>query len=302
MGKKTKVALAIAAASAAIWAGSKAVVKPQKRQTKNLLQGKPLIFAHRGGAHLAPEHSILAFDKAAELGVDGFYVDLRLTKDEEIIAFTDETLERTSTAIGFVKDFTLAELQEINFGVKFEDLEGHQPFANEQISVATLQEILQKYQDKKFILNIQDSPDTYEGSLIPSKLWRIIEEFNLAPQVVVTSPYNEQIERFNLYAQNQIVLGAGEGEATKAYTSFTSQFGHLFSPKADVFIVPTKSALILFDSAKFMQFLNGLNVAIFFKEVNDLVAMSRLLRTGSQGIITDRPDLAQPVLLKYKEA
>ncbi|MCT6923990.1 glycerophosphodiester phosphodiesterase family protein [Metasolibacillus sp.] len=301
MGKKAKVALAIAAASAAVWAGSKAVAKPQKRQVKELLQGKPFIFAHRGGAHLAPEHTLLAFDKAAELGVDGFYVDLRLTKDEEIIAFTDETLERTSTAIGFVKDFTLAELQEINFGEKFEDLEGHKPFVNEHVTVVTLQKLFETYPDKKFILNIQDNPDTYEGSLIPSKLWRIIEEFNLAPQVIVTSPYQEQIDRFNLYAQNQIVLGANEGEATKAYTSFTSQFGHLFNPKVDVFTIPTKSALIAFDSTKFIQFLNGLNVAIFFKEVNDLVAMSRLLRTGSQGIVTDRPDLAQPILLKYKD-
>ncbi|WPK12069.1 glycerophosphodiester phosphodiesterase family protein [Lysinibacillus louembei] len=301
MGKKAKVALAIAAASAAVWAGSKAVAKPQKRQVKELLQGKPFIFAHRGGAHLAPEHTLLAFDKAAELGVDGFYVDLRLTKDEEIIAFTDETLERTSTAIGFVKDFTLAELQEINFGEKFEDLEGHKPFVNEHVTVVTLQKLFETYPDKKFILNIQDNPDTYEGSLIPSKLWRIIEEFNLAPQMIVTSPYQEQIDRFNLYAQNQIVLGANEGEATKAYTSFTSQFGHLFNPKVDVFTIPTKSALIAFDSTKFIQFLNGLNVAIFFKEVNDLVAMSRLLRTGSQGIVTDRPDLAQPILLKYKD-
>lgn len=301
MGKKAKVALAIAAASAAVWAGSKAVAKPQKRQVKELLQGKPFIFAHRGGAHLAPEHTLLAFDKAAELGVDGFYVDLRLTKDEEIIAFTDETLERTSTAIGFVKDFTLAELQEINFGEKFEDLEGHKPFVNEHVTVVTLQKLFETYPDKKFILNIQDNPDTYEGSLIPSKLWRIIEEFNLAPQVIVTSPYQEQIDRFNLYAQNQIVLGANEGEATKAYTSFTSQFGHLFNPKVDVFTIPTKSALIAFDSTKFIQFLNGLNVAIFFKEVNDLVAMSRLLRTGAQGIVTDRPDLAQPILLKYKD-
>lgn len=301
MGKKAKVALAIAAASAAVWAGSKAVAKPQKRQVKELLQGKPFIFAHRGGAHLAPEHTLLAFDKAAELGVDGFYVDLRLTKDEEIIAFTDETLERTSTAIGFVKDVTLTELQEINFGEKFEDLEGHKPFVNEHVTVVTLQKLFETYPDKKFILNIQDNPDTYEGSLIPSKLWRIIEEFNLAPQVIVTSPYQEQIDRFNLYAQNQIVLGANEGEATKAYTSFTSQFGHLFNPKVDVFTIPTKSALIAFDSTKFIQFLNGLNVAIFFKEVNDLVAMSRLLRTGAQGIVTDRPDLAQPILLKYKE-
>ena len=38
MGKKTKLALAIAAASAAAWAGSKAFMKPQKREGKEVLQ------------------------------------------------------------------------------------------------------------------------------------------------------------------------------------------------------------------------------------------------------------------------
>ena len=51
MGKKTKIALAIAAASAAAWAGSKAISKPQQREGKQALQfERPIILAHRGGA------------------------------------------------------------------------------------------------------------------------------------------------------------------------------------------------------------------------------------------------------------
>ena len=53
MGKKTKLALAIAAASAAAWAGSKAFIKPQKREGKEVLSRiAPVVLAHRGGAKL----------------------------------------------------------------------------------------------------------------------------------------------------------------------------------------------------------------------------------------------------------
>ena len=70
---------------------------------------------------------------------------------------------------------------------------------------------------------------------MPSKLWRLIEELQAEHRVVVTSFYGEQIDRFNLYAQNQVALGAGESDVRKAFASFSSQFGHLYHPKVDVF-------------------------------------------------------------------
>lgn len=300
MGKKTKVALAIAAASAAAWAGTKAMSKPQKREDKEVLIGRPFVIAHKGGSHLAPEHSMLGFEKSAELGVDGFQVDIRLTKDEEIVLFSDETIERTSTSSGFIKDYTLAELKQINFGANFECLDGNKIYEEDHIDVVTLREVLEKYTDKVFVIDMKDNPDTYEGSLMPSKLWRLIEELGVSNQVIVTSAYSEQIDRFNLYAQNRVALGAGDAEITKAYTAFTSQFGHLYNPKVDVFVIPLKSSVMNFDSPKFIQFLKDLNVPVIFKGVNDLVTMSRLTRTGAQGVITDRPDLAQPLLQKYQ--
>src|SRR4051794_30022238 len=58
MGKKTKVALTIAAAGVAAWAGSKAVAKPQVRPEKEALQyGHPIVLAHRGGSIIAPENT-----------------------------------------------------------------------------------------------------------------------------------------------------------------------------------------------------------------------------------------------------
>lgn len=299
MGKKTKVALAIAAASAAAWAGSKAISKPQKREGKEALQfGRPIVLAHRGGAHLAPEHSMLAFEKAAELDVDGFVVSIRLTKDEEIIAFHDATVDRTTDGSGYVKDLTLADLHQLNHGYNFECLNGNTPYRDEQVSAVTLREILEKFEDKLIIIDIKDGPDTYEGSLMPSKLWRLIDELGVQNHVVVTSFYSEQIDRFNLYAQNRVALGAGDADVKKAITAFTSQFGHLYSPKVDVFEVPLKSGVFNYDSPKFVKFLSDLNVPLLYSGINDLMTMSRVVRNGAVGIITDRPDIAQTILQK----
>ncbi|WP_431029372.1 glycerophosphodiester phosphodiesterase family protein [Lysinibacillus sp. LZ02] len=300
MGKKTNIALAIAAASAAVWAGTKAVAKPQKREDKDVLSStRPIVLAHHGGAHLAPEHSMLAFEKAVQSGVDGFKVDVRLTKDEEIILFHDASTERLTGVSSSVKDLTLAELRELNIGENFECLEGNYPYKNEKVEVVTLRKLLETFPEKVVYIDIKDAPDTYEGSLMPSKLWRLLEELQATNRIIVSSNYSEQADRFNLYAQNRVALGAGDADITKAYTSFTSQFGHLFNPKVDVFEVPLKSNVMNFDSPKFIKFLSDLNCHVLYTGINDLVTMSRLVRSGATGIITDRPDIAETLLKKY---
>ncbi|CAM5451272.1 Glycerophosphodiester phosphodiesterase OS=Lysinibacillus sphaericus OX=1421 GN=LS41612_18490 PE=4 SV=1 [Lysinibacillus sphaericus] len=232
MGKKTKIAIAIAAASAAAWAGSKAISKPQQREGKQALQfDRPIILAHRGGAHLEPEHTMLAFEKSAQLGVDGFEIDIRLTKDEEIIVFHDATVDRTTEGYGAVSEMTLEEINALNHGYQFENLAGEYPYRDTKVDVVTLRELLESYPNMLINIDIKDAPDTYEGSLMPSKLWRLIEELGVENRVVVTSFYGEQIDRFNLYAQNQVALGAGESDVRKAFASFSSQFGHCISPK-----------------------------------------------------------------------
>lgn len=300
MGKKTKIAIAIAAASAAAWAGSKAISKPQQREGKQALQfDRPIILAHRGGAHLEPEHTMLAFEKSAQLGVDGFEIDIRLTKDEEIIVFHDATVDRTTEGFGSVSEMTLAEINALNHGYQFEDLTGAFPYRDQKIDVVTLRELLESYPNMLINIDIKDAPDTYEGSLMPSKLWRLIEELGVENRVVVTSFYGEQIDRFNLYAQNQVALGAGESDVRKAFASFSSQFGHLYHPKVDVFQIPPKSGVVSLDSPKFIQFLSNLNIPVHYWTINDLVTMKKLIHNGAQGIITDRPDIAVELLQNH---
>ncbi|MBO2534458.1 glycerophosphodiester phosphodiesterase [Rummeliibacillus suwonensis] len=301
MGKKTKVAIAIAAASAAAWAGSKALSKPQKRDSKDALSYEhPVVLAHRGGSQLAPEHTMAAFRKAAELGVDGFEIDIRLTKDEEIVVFHDDYIDRTSDGTGRVADLTLEELQKFNFGYQFVDLDGYLSYRDDFESIVTLRELLTEFPNMFVNMDMKDAPDTYEGGLMPSKLWRLIEELNAANRIVVTSFYDEQIDRFNLYAQNKVALGAGQAEVRRAYTSFTSQFGHLYHPKVDVFQIPEKHGVFTLNSQGFIHFLSDLNIPVHYWTINDVLSMKKLIDIGARGIVTDRPDLAVQVINNNK--
>jgi glycerophosphoryl diester phosphodiesterase len=69
-----------------------------------------LIAAHRGGAALWPENSLLAFREALALGVEALEFDLHMTADGEVVVLHDPTLDRTSTARGPVHDLRLADL------------------------------------------------------------------------------------------------------------------------------------------------------------------------------------------------
>ncbi len=79
----------------------------------------PLVFAHRGASGYAPENTMASFEKAVELGTDGFELDVQLTADGELVVIHDEWLERVSNGTGFVKDYTYEQLKRFNFNKTF---------------------------------------------------------------------------------------------------------------------------------------------------------------------------------------
>jgi glycerophosphoryl diester phosphodiesterase len=80
----------------------------------------PRIVAHRGGALLWPENSLLAFRSALALGVDDVELDVHLTADGEVVVIHDPTLDRTTTGRGPVSASRLADLA----GVRLREADG----------------------------------------------------------------------------------------------------------------------------------------------------------------------------------
>lgn len=54
------------------------------------------VIAHRGASHLAPENTLASVELAWRLGADAVEVDVRLTRDGQIVAIHDETTDRTA--------------------------------------------------------------------------------------------------------------------------------------------------------------------------------------------------------------
>ncbi|MFM7322091.1 MAG: glycerophosphodiester phosphodiesterase family protein [Armatimonadota bacterium] len=71
------------------------------------------VIAHRGNHVAAPENSLPALDAAIRCGADFVEVDLRTTRDGAIVVLHDGKLDRTTTAMGALKERSLAELRTI---------------------------------------------------------------------------------------------------------------------------------------------------------------------------------------------
>ncbi len=80
----------------------------------------PLIIAHRGDLSTAPENTLPAFHRARDAGADGVELDVRVTKDGQLVVFHDRTLDRTSNGRGLVSNFTLAEICSLDVGSWFD--------------------------------------------------------------------------------------------------------------------------------------------------------------------------------------
>ena len=74
------------------------------------------VAAHRGWCAKYPENTMEAFRAAVELGVDQIELDVRVTRDGELVIIHDATVDRTTNGTGKVCDKLLAELQALDAG------------------------------------------------------------------------------------------------------------------------------------------------------------------------------------------
>ncbi|MDD6682233.1 MAG: glycerophosphodiester phosphodiesterase family protein [Clostridiales bacterium] len=85
------------------------------------------VAAHRGFSEKYPENTIPAFQAAIDLNVDQLEIDVRVTKDDQLVVIHDATVDRTTNGTGKVCDYTLEELRRLDAGSwKGEEFKGLQ--------------------------------------------------------------------------------------------------------------------------------------------------------------------------------
>ena len=81
-------------------------------------ESPPLIIAHRGESHLAPENTHAAFDLAWKQGAAAIELDVHLTADDQVVVCHDEDTYRTTGKITkqVIASSTYAQLRTLDVG------------------------------------------------------------------------------------------------------------------------------------------------------------------------------------------
>lgn len=103
---------------------------------------KLLNIAHRGGAAVRPENTLLAFRHALTLGAVALEGDLHATRDGVVVVSHDATVDRTTNGRGYMKEMTFEELRGLDAGCRFTPDRGvTYPHRGEGLQVPTLEEV-----------------------------------------------------------------------------------------------------------------------------------------------------------------
>lgn len=84
---------------------------PQKSPKKEFV-----VFAHRGDPKGAPENTLPALELAARHGAKWAECDLQLTKDNEVVIFHDDKVNRTTNGRGYLSEMTYGEVLQLDAG------------------------------------------------------------------------------------------------------------------------------------------------------------------------------------------
>lgn len=140
---------------------------------------KPIVIAHRGSSVTAPENTIAAFKKAIEEGTDAIELDVRLSRDNEVIVIHDSRLERTTSGRGKVEDFDLERLKKLDAGSWF-----NPKYSVE--SIPTLDEVL-KLANKKVGINIEIKQKIKNKNKIINRCVELVHKYKLQKSILITS-------------------------------------------------------------------------------------------------------------------
>ena len=313
------------------------IIPPKKAVEHNpflLEKGeKTMLAAHRGGKITNPENTLKAYiDAVNTYDVEILESDLYLTKDGYLVYNHDEYIDRTCNVNGdkslkevkdmikedsskahYIKDYTLEELKQYNFGYYFEK-DGIRPYKdlsdeevdNEKLRIVEVSELFEQFyetnKDLMFIVEIKNSGD--EGGFdAVDKLAKVLEKYKDYQDQVVIGTFNPEIEDYLKEKYSHLYRGAStKGAAIFVITQLlkvnifdTNNFACLQIPmEYDV-----KGIEIELDKADYIRRAHRRNIAVQFWTINDEDDMEDLIELGCDAIMTDDLELGRKVIDSY---
>lgn len=253
--------------------------------------------SHRGASGHAPEHTLAAYELGEIMKSDYIEIDLQMTKDGELIAMHDETIDRTTDGTGSIKEYTLEELKSFDAGSWFN--EAYPDKAKPEfmgLEVPTLREVIDRFGVEANFFIETKSPEVYPG--LEEKLVEILYEYNLVGEqqesgkVIIQSFSAESLKKIR-QLDNSIPLVQllsyyapaviTNDEVTKI-KEYASGIGMHFTAINPGYVKKVRDSGLL----------------IYPYTVNEKEDMEMLLSWGVTGMFTNYPDRLQEVILKRK--
>lgn len=254
-----------------------------------LEDGRVYNVAHRGGANLWPEHTLVAFQGAADAGADVLEIDLWATSDGVLVVMHDDTVDRTTNGEGAVKGFTFDELRALDAGYHFTtDGGATTPYRGQGLTVPTFDEVIAAHPDALFNVEIKQQS--------PSLITPVIDAIRAAgieDQVILGSFYDTVTAEIRAQAP-EILTVFGTAEGLELY-QLNEDYEDTYEPPTVLFAAPVEfSGLVMTPDLVDKAHRVGVNIHAW--TVNERSEMERVLDMGVDGIITDDPVTLAEVL------
>jgi glycerophosphoryl diester phosphodiesterase len=243
------------------------------------------VIAHRGGDGERPGETLFAFAHAKELGVDVLEMDIRVTRDEQLVMMHNPTVRATTKGWLPVRCYTLAEIQELNAGYDWRD-EGIGPLKyrdsqDPDLRVPSFEQVLERFSDMRMNIEIKGWHPLSDKK-IAREFCRLVEKYGMTNRILVAS-FHEQVLDVIRNQLKGVAISASTGKVARFVTS--SRFGS-GNYRPDVEVIQTSSRTI---DSKLVQTARRHGLKLHGWTVDDPQEMDRLIDLGVDGIITNFP-------------
>jgi glycerophosphoryl diester phosphodiesterase len=254
------------------------------------LGSEPLVIAHRGGMGLWPENTLFAFERATALDVDMLDMDVRLTRDGQLVVTHDADVASTTNGAGQVAEQDVAALQTLDAGYRWTADGGESyPYRNQGIRIPTFAEVLAQYPRSAKSVEIKDAEPA-----AAEQLCQLLTEANQQQRVVVSSFYESSLRAFHDQCPD-VAIAAGPTSVKILVVLHWLGLERLLSPSYQVLALPPEQGPLVVDASLIRDAqARGLNVQLW--TINEQPAMRHLLDIGAQALFTDYPDRALQLL------
>jgi glycerophosphoryl diester phosphodiesterase len=166
--------------------------------------------AFRGGDTERPENTIEALEHAAAIDNDLLlWIDVRPSNEGTLFVFNDRDLASTTNGQGWLSMTSDSVIRQLDAGFQFKNQKGEFEFRGRGLRIPTLVEVLAKFPNRKFILNIHDYQNGLDAAFVSA-----IEKSQAAQRVLFTSPEDAALRDLREKRPDWI-FGTSQAEVTR---------------------------------------------------------------------------------------